>query len=209
MPVATAPTLRSSTVRKGDPGRDRRGLWPRRSQWLSGLSTATMATPGARSLGLVLADRSDENGKPVYGTQVNLAVTLGVSVATVQRGVSELEGLGLVRVERHKPERGEDGRWFRRLSNVYHFVVRGRRPLLDASGGRRRPKAGYCAVKGQVRPTRQPCSHNPDETEGLTPPPSESVVCEPETGEILEPTSPEEAQRRIRQVIAEMFGKKS
>lgn len=161
MPAGTASTLATRAPQKRDRWRDRRGKWNRRRAWTDLLSTLTLLTANAHHVAALLAKRSDDDGKPVWGTQVNMAEALGISERTVRRCLAELEALGLIRVERRPAWVGAGGRFIHRPCNTYILCLPTRGALEAAEAPRRVPKAGYCRVKAQHSPTGQQWPHNP------------------------------------------------
>lgn len=109
----------------------------------------------------LLARRSDDDGKPVWGTQVHMAEELGLSERTIRRCLAELEALALIRVERRPAWVGPGGRFIHRPCNTYVLTLPSRIALGAAEAPRRVPKAGYCQVKAQHSPTGQQWPHNP------------------------------------------------
>jgi Helix-turn-helix domain len=125
---------------------DRRRAWPKRRQWLDRVAGETRLTRGAKAWLLLLARRSDDAGKPVWGNQVKMAEQLDCSDRTVRRYLVEAAALGYVQVFRSKPRRGPDGRWHRRRANAYYLCVPGRE-TAHQDAPRRRQRAPYCVVK--------------------------------------------------------------
>jgi hypothetical protein len=145
--AATAQSLPTTSAPLSD-GIHRRPLpWPRRRRWLSRVSRAAQLTSGCRAWLLLLATRSDDLGKPVWGTQERMSAQLGLSARTVRRYVAEAEAAGFVKVTRSAPLRAPDGRFYRRASNVYWLTTPVAEPQGATEGPRRRPKAGYCVLK--------------------------------------------------------------
>ena len=144
--VLTSPTL-APNVRSDD---DSYG-WPTlRRDWVDALACDDRLTAGSRALGMLLATRSNDRGKLVFGSQVRLAEVLKVSVRSIVRYVRELELLGYVRVFRSKPQRDADGKWWRRLTNRYRLVVPKRATRSSLEAPRRRLKAAYAVVSSHV-----------------------------------------------------------
>lgn len=154
MTAATAPILGLSPSGQSDGPPASGRPWPRRRRWLRRVSQATHLTTGCRAWLLLLADRSDELGKPVWGRQTRMADQMGVSARTVRRYAVEAEAAGYLKVTRFRPLRDDQGRYYRRASNVYRLTT----PQADPPGGgtapRRVQKAGYCVLKSR--------SHLPD-----------------------------------------------
>jgi hypothetical protein len=163
MAVAMAPIVAPSTPRRGDGWRSRKGKWNRRRAWLDLVKGTALLTSSAVRVALLLSSRSDDDGKPVWGTQVNMGDTLGLSERTIRRCLGELEALGLVLVLRKPAVIGATGRFVRRPCNTYVLTVPTRASLAAAEAPRRVPKAGYCRVKSQRPPTGQQWPHNPSE----------------------------------------------
>jgi hypothetical protein len=161
MAVATTPTLAVSPPRKREGWRDRRGRWNRRRAWTDLLVRCTLLTANAHHVAALLARRSDDDGKPVWGTQVNMAAALGLSERTVRRCLGELEALGLIRVERRPAWLGPGGRFVHRPCNTYVLTLPRWADLAAAEAPRRVVRAGYCRVKSQRSPTGQQWPHIP------------------------------------------------
>lgn len=136
--------------------------WPKRRNWLNRIAVDPNLTRGAKALLLLLASRSDDTGKPVWGCQEKLGAQSDVSVRSVGRYVAEAEALGYVRVYRARPERGPDGRWCRRRSNSYYLALPALSTPLEAP--RRVKPAGRCVVASHKRR-----SHLPDSGGGSSP----------------------------------------
>jgi hypothetical protein len=116
---------------------------------LDRISVDSRLTSGAKAFLLQLASRSDDSGKPVWGTQAKLADQSDTSVRTVRRCVAEAEALGYVQVYRARPLRGPDGRWCRRKSNSYYLRLPPPSGHLEAP--RRVKPAGRCVVASHNR----------------------------------------------------------
>lgn len=123
--------------------------WPKRRAWLNRIATDPNLTRGAKALLLLLASRSDDTGKPVWGCQAKLSAQADVSVRSVGRYVAEAEQLGYVAVYRARPQRGPDGRWCRRRSNSYYLRLPPLSTPLEAP--RRVKPAGRCVVASHKR----------------------------------------------------------
>lgn len=124
----------------------RRAAWPKRRQWLDRIAGENRLTTGAKAWLMLLAKRSDDGGKPVWGNQVKMALHIGRSDRSVRRYRAEAEDLGYVTVYRSKPERGPSGRWSRRKANSYYLRLPAKdTDQLDAP--RRRQRASYCVVR--------------------------------------------------------------
>ncbi len=111
-------------------------------------------TSGAKAWLLLLASRSDDAGKPVWGNQVKMGERIGRCDRSVRRYRAEAEALGYVVVYRSKPIRGPGGRWCRRKANSYYLRIPA---AATASGGapRRRQRASYCVITAH-HPTAAP-----------------------------------------------------
>jgi hypothetical protein len=113
----------------------------------------------------VIARRSDDFGRRVWGTQARMGVELGRSERSVRRYVVEAEQLGYLRVYRAQAERDlATGRWFRKQSNTY-WIALPAKDTVRLVAPRRRQRAGYCIV----RPPRLRVSHLPDSDGRSTP----------------------------------------
>jgi Helix-turn-helix domain len=123
--------------------------WPKRRQWLDRIAVDPRLTRGAKAQLMVLAARSDNAGKPVWGCQARLAADSDTSVRTVRRYTAEAEALGYLRVFRSRPQRGPDGRWCRRKSNSYYLSLPPASGALEAP--RRVKPAGRCVVASHKR----------------------------------------------------------
>jgi hypothetical protein len=123
--------------------------WPKRRKWLNRIASDPRLTTGAKSLLLLLASRSDDAGKPVWGCQTKLAAQTDTSLRSIGRYVAEAEALGYVTVYRSTPHRGLDGRYCRRRSNSYYLRFP---PLASPLEAPRRVKpAGRCVVASHKR----------------------------------------------------------
>lgn len=143
-------------------------LWPKRRQWLDRIACDPQLTRGAKALLLLLASRSDDSGKPVWGGQAKLSVQSDTSIRTVRRYVVEAEALGYVQVYRSRPVRGLDGRWCRRRSNSYYLCLPARG---EAVGAPRRVKpAGRCVVASHKRRSHLPDAAGPSSPYGESQP---------------------------------------
>ena len=119
--------------------------WPKRRQWLDRIACDTRLTVGAKSWLMLLAQRSDDAGKPVWGNQARMAAQLGRCDRSVRRYLVEAATLGYLQVFRSRPLRGSDGRWCRRKANAYYLCLP-RRETEDLPAPRRRQRAPYCRV---------------------------------------------------------------
>ncbi len=97
---------------------------------------------------MLLAKRSDDNGKPVWGN-------IGRSDRSVRRYRAEAEDLGYVTVYRSKPERGPSGRWSRRKANSYYLRLPAQGTAqLDALAAGRGPATAWSDLTRPLRPAR-------------------------------------------------------
>jgi hypothetical protein len=181
--------------------RPRKG-WPKRRQWLQRVAVAAQLTTGCRAWLALVAGRSDDLGKPVWGTQERMGAQMGMSARSCRRYVREAELAGFVKVQRSHPYRGRSGRWERRASNVYVLTV----PPGGADGSPEAPvrvrKAGYCVLK---------CRSHLGATDGPSTPPTgvenlsatpEADSCDRETGEIHPSMPPEVFARHLDEARA-------
>jgi hypothetical protein len=130
----------------GPPNRaDRRRAWPKRRAWLDRIGTDIRLTSGCKAWLLLLARRSDDAGKPVWGRQMRMAAELGRSDRSVRYYSVEAEQLGYLTVYRSRPQRGPGGRWGRRKTNRYYLTLPTRETAASPAP-RRRQRAAYCAV---------------------------------------------------------------
>lgn len=129
----------------------RRAARPKRRQWLDRVAEDRRLTAGAKSWLLLLARRSDDAGKPVWGRQTRQAEDLGRGDRSVRRYRAEAEDLGYVKCFRARPERDAHGRWCRRRTNTYYLCLPGRETAVQ-DAPRRRQRAGYCVLKDHKRP---------------------------------------------------------
>lgn len=72
----------------------RRSAWPKRRQWLERIAKDRRLTSGAKAWLLLLASRSDDEGKPVWGGQEKTADQLGRCSRSVRRYLVEAVKLG-------------------------------------------------------------------------------------------------------------------
>jgi hypothetical protein len=130
----------------------RRAAWPKRRQWLDRIARENRLTTGAKTWLLLLASRSDDAGKPVWGNQVKMAEQIERCDRSLRRYGLEAEALGYVAIYRSKPQRGPSGRWCRRKSNSYYL----RLPAQDTgrlAAPRRRERAPYCVIRTRPNPS--------------------------------------------------------
>jgi hypothetical protein len=121
--------------------------------WQDRVARDKRFTHGAKGFLGLIASRSDDTGKPVWGAQVRIGTDLGRSERSVRRYVSEAEQLGYLKVYRAKPERGPQGRWHRKKTNVYYLCL----PKAgdDRPAPRRRQRAAYCVVSSHSEARRE------------------------------------------------------
>lgn len=125
--------------------------WAKRRDWLDRVSSEHRLTAGAKAWLLLLAARSDDQAKPVWGTQLRMAEILDRSDRSVQRYLVEAEQLGYVKAYRSRPVRGPEGRWCRRKSNCYYLTIPSLDGPLAALSGRH--------LRRQAAPRHLPDSH--------------------------------------------------
>jgi len=130
----------------GTPNRARRRSWPKRRAWLDRIAADNRLTSGAKSWLLLLARRSDDQGKPVWGNQRRMADQIGRCDRSVRRYRAEAEQLGYVDCYRSKPVRDrQTGRWGRCKSNAYYLRLPARLTASEPAP-RRRERAPACVV---------------------------------------------------------------
>ncbi len=191
-----------------DPGPNRaarRAAWPKRRQWLDRIAGENRLTTGAKAWLLLLAKRSDDNGKPVWGNQVKMALHIGRSDRSVRRYRHEAEELGYVAVYRSKPERGPSGRFCRRKANSYYLRVPAK-GTEELNAPRRRQRAGYCALRSHPpagaitaraqAPRRPGRSDLPDSDGRSSPSRGATTAAAPAVSVIAPPWSPPTAPER-------------
>lgn len=197
MAPATTSTLPVSLPREREGRRDRARWRTKRRGWLDLVRSAHQLTSGAVRVALLLAGRSDDTAKPVWGTQVNMGTELALSERTVRRCLGELEALGLIRVDRHPAWRDTSGLFWHRPCNTYHLTMPARAALRAAEPPRRVPKLGYCPVKPQPSPTGQQRPLIPLAGMGdPLPIPAESLSAD-ENGEIIPSTTADSFERGL------------
>lgn len=185
MSTATASTLTAGAAHLRDGTAPSRRPWPRRRRWLQRVARATQLTTGCRAWLGLLASRSDDLGKPVWGNQERMAEHQGCSARSVRRYAVEAEAAGFLKVTRYKPLRAPDGRFYRRASNVYYLTTPPADPEGRDEAPRRVQKAGYCVLRSK--------SHLPDTDGRSTAPRGQGepatapakLECSPETGELI------------------------
>jgi hypothetical protein len=136
---------------------DRRRAWPKRRAWSDRIAHDDRLTSGCKAWLGLLASRSDDTGKPVWGRQTRMAEQLGRSDRSVRSYRQEAEELGYVKTYRAKPQRGRDGRWGRRRTNRYYITLPVRETATQPAP-RRRQRVPYCVVPA----TRLHAPHLPE-----------------------------------------------
>jgi hypothetical protein len=144
--------LKRGSVRSKVPKVPRAGLgWTtKRRDIHHRVITDARLTLAALTVMAVFLDRSDDSGKPVWGSQKNLARQLKWSVKTVQRAIKELVALGYLKVYHSRPERGPDGQYCYRKTNIYYVCLPGR-DKASLPAPRRRLRGQYCTVPTGVQ----------------------------------------------------------
>jgi hypothetical protein len=142
MPDQSVGTSRDTSGRTTAPGTRPRPNPIRRRQWLHTLALDRRLTAGAKAWLMLLASRSSDDGKPVWGLQTKQAQAIGRSDRSVRRYRDEAEHLGYVRCYRSNPERGPDGTYGRRKTNRYYLCS-----PTPSQAPRARPRASYCVLK--------------------------------------------------------------
>jgi hypothetical protein len=188
------------------PNRAQRRVWPKRRQWADRIATDNRLTAGAKAWLALLARRSDDAGKPVWGNQERMGAQLGRCGRSVRRYRVEAEELGYVQVFRSKPLRGPDGRWHRRKSNAYYLCLPARHTAGKAAP-RRKQRAPYCVVS-TARPHRR---HLPDSDDRSTPLRGASTATHPPgeyereaASQSQEPIPPEIGRRFLAEMRASL-----
>jgi hypothetical protein len=155
-------------VTDNPPNRAERRSWPKRRHWLDRVAGERRLTSGCKSWMLLLAGRSDDAGKPVWGNQEKMADQLGRCARSVRRYLVEAEELGYIKCFRSKPQRDRStGRWHRRKANAYYFCIPPR-DTGDRSAPRRRQRAPYCVVRpGQEHRFHLPDNHGRSSPSGV------------------------------------------
>jgi hypothetical protein len=155
----------------GQPNRaQRRRAWPKRRPWCDRVGADRRLTTGAKDWLMLLARRSDDTGKPVWGNQEKMARELGRASRTVRRYRSEAEALGYVQTFRSKPERGRDGRWHRRKTNTYYLCLPSRETAAQGPPRRRQRAPSCVAGTGRFRPRHLADNDNPSTPDGVRQP---------------------------------------
>jgi hypothetical protein len=121
--------------------------------WQDRVSRDKRFTHGAKGFLGLIASRSDDTGKPVWGAQVRIGTDLGRSERSVRRYVSEAEQLGYLKVYRAKPERGPQGRWHRKKTNVYYLCLP--KASDERPAPRRRQRTSYCVISSHSEARRE------------------------------------------------------
>jgi hypothetical protein len=193
----------------------RRLAWPKRRQWRDRIDREARLTDGAKAWLGLLASRSDDAGKPVWGGQRRMGDQLGRCDRSVRRYRAEAEALGYVGCYRSKPVQDRHtGRWGRCRSNAYYLRLP---PRLTASlpAPRRRSRAPV----GDPPDGHKSRSHRADSdvrstpyrgaSTAHTPPVREAPVAvahpkpdiPPDDGTVLGPEATREAFERLRQAL--------
>jgi hypothetical protein len=182
----------------------RRRAWPKRRSWLDRIACEDRLTAGAKTWLLLLARRSDDSGKPVWGNQVRMGEQIGRCDRSVRRYRAEAETLGYVDCYRSKPLRDpHTGRWGRRKSNTYYLRLPARQKATEPAP-RRHVRAPACIVP-RSHPSRQAPFHPADSNtrsspiRGASTTPAPPVRSEPVTA-----THPTTDPAAARQRFAEM-----
>lgn len=194
---------------------DRRRAWPKRRHWRDRIDREARLTDGAKAWLGLLACRSDDTGKPVWGRQRRMADELGRCDRSVRRYRAEAEALGYVGCYRSKPVREPStGRWGRCRSNVYYLRVPSRTASTDPAP-RRRARATVCDPSDGHKPrshradTAVPSTPSRGATTAPTPPLGGAPLSEehpktdiPPAGEgVLGPEATREAFDRLRRAL--------
>lgn len=167
----------------------RRGWKTKRRQWLDLIAHDTRLTDGCKAFLLLLARRSNDEGKPVWGFQERLAETLARARRSVGRYTAEAEGLGLLIVVRAPRLQRLDGTWHRAQTNKYYLRIP--TPLeRDLKALRRRNRKAASMREHPARTDVTAVSHKTPFGEASEPLPRETAVLDghtdPETGEIFD-----------------------
>jgi hypothetical protein len=133
----------SGPVGSLSPGRNPARRWPKRRQWYDRIARDTGLTDGCKAWLFLIGSRSDDNAKPVWGAQARQAVDLGRASRSVRRYRAEAEAAGYITAYRARAERGPDGRWCRRKTNLYYLTLP---PAGAQTAPRRRQRAPYCVT---------------------------------------------------------------
>jgi hypothetical protein len=169
-----------------EPNRAQRRAWPKRRQWADRIATDRRLTSGCKAWLALLARRSDDAGKPVWGNQQRMGDQIGRCARSVRRYRAEAEQLGYIQVFRSEPHRGPDGRWTRRKSNAYYLCLPAAQTATRPAP-RRTQRAPYCVIK--VSRSRR--VHLPDSHDRSTPLRGASTATHPPGDTQREPDHPE------------------
>lgn len=126
-------------MRSASPAKPYKPNPTKRRQWLHRVATDSRLSPGCRSWLLLLADRSNDAGKAVWGRQTGQASAIGRCDRQVRRYRLEAETLGYVTTVRSEPQRAPGGEWARRRTNRYHLRCPNRPRPLPSPTGHQRP----------------------------------------------------------------------
>jgi hypothetical protein len=172
----------------------------RRRLWSYLVATDHRLSRGCRAFLLLIANRSSDDGKVVYGRQTNQARDLACCDRTIRRYRAEGERAGYLHTVRWRPERGRDGHWTRQQTNRYYMATPAQASPDDA------PAPEHAATR--TSPTKalvRPCGHHrPVEPPyGVVKPP-DPVESEPAGGP---PTPLDEALANIDAIRRKQFGR--
>jgi hypothetical protein len=171
-----------------------------RKRWIISVRRLNLPPGCLAWLTFLAFERSDDAAKPVWGNQARQGEQINRCERSVRTYRRLAEEAGVLVTDRCEPERGRDGRWCRRHTNVYKFVMPTRvklpkevlhKPSIGAFArtGRSDLPAGTCRSTFQI--------HNPG-AELPAPPPPREVLPLPE---FTEPTaSPEETRRHLEAI---------
>ncbi|MHB1447215.1 MAG: hypothetical protein ACYCTI_13120 [Acidimicrobiales bacterium] len=122
--------------------RDRQKDRSYRRRWLERVAFDRRLTSGCKDWLGLLASRSDDTGKAVWGAQARQADELGRHHGTVRRYRAEAETAGYILTKSADPERDHaTGRFYRRHSNTY-IPLMPSAEALEGPAPRRRQR--YC-----------------------------------------------------------------
>jgi hypothetical protein len=127
------------------PNRAERRNWPKRRQWLDRIAADRRLTHGAKAWLILLARRSDDAGKPVWGNQKKMGAQIGRCDRSVRRYRLEAEELGYVKTYHAKPQHGPGGQITHQRTNTYYLCLPARQTASQPAP-RRRERAPYCVV---------------------------------------------------------------
>jgi hypothetical protein len=127
----TQKTKKSKSQKRRKPGD-----YTRRGRWLDHVvdnANVLGLSRGAVALATAISRWGGATLKEVWGDQNKFAELALCSPSQFRANMKELENARLMEVDRCEPERGPDGRWFRRLTNRYRFLVpaRPKKPRSD------------------------------------------------------------------------------